>query len=294
MGVRTRDMLAYGLIMFLLPFLLGAVIHGAGSGGLTGWPTSSTTKEVTWATSVANAVRIGDGVTPMCHYTDATLGPMIRPCTDANVRTLVPANFTWCWYDLEAGACAFTFDPDAASQNTKYQFGAAYRPLKSVFFPAGALSTDGTQCAAPAEATINSGAKRWTIICADNDASTIYGEADMPSAWDGGTVTLTGRFVQTAVDTANINSDVAMACRGDGTTINNTWGTEVAMDTAMSGSSATDTVTTAAITPDGTCSGGGKLLQFRWQLDAAGTTTALATLHILGFKLRYSVNSFSD
>jgi hypothetical protein len=85
-----------------------------------------------------------------------------------------------------------------------------------------------------------------------------------------------------------------MACRGDGDTINNTWGTEVAMDTAMGGSSKLDNVTTAAITPVGTCTGGGKILQFRWQLDATGTTTAVATLHMIGFKLRYSVSALSD
>lgn len=33
MNIRIRDFLAYGLIMFTLPFLLGAVIHGAGGGG---------------------------------------------------------------------------------------------------------------------------------------------------------------------------------------------------------------------------------------------------------------------
>lgn len=162
--------------------------------------------------------------------------------------------------------------------------------VKSVYFGAGALFGDGTQCpASPSIVTINSGAPRLTFICADNDASTLYGEAQMPDSWDGGTVTLMGSFIQTAADTANLNADVAMSCRGDGTTINNTWGTEIAMDTAMAGSSAIDNATTAAVTPNGTCTGGGKLLQFRWQMDATGTTTAVATLHVVGFKLEYTV-----
>jgi len=46
-------------------------------------------KEIDGANSVANAVRIGDGSTPMCFYTDASLGPMVRPCTDANVNTII-------------------------------------------------------------------------------------------------------------------------------------------------------------------------------------------------------------
>ncbi len=251
-------------------------------------------KIINGANSLANAVQIGDGVTPICLYTDATLGPQVRPCTDADVKTIIPANFTWALHDVEGDAAIETVDPDAATVQGMWTYGTAYRPKKQIYFPAGALSTDGTQCSAPAEVTINSGAKRWTIICADNDASTIYGEVEMPDSWDGGTVTLMGTFIQTAADTSNLNADIAMACRVDGDTINNTWGTEIAMDTAMGGSNKIDTVTTAAITPNGTCTGAGTMLQFRYQLDAAGTTTAVATLHHLGFKLTYSEKSRSS
>jgi hypothetical protein len=272
-----------------------AIFSGGGGGGTTGWPTASTTKEITWANSLANAARIGDGVTPICLYTDATLGPQVRPCTDANVLTIIPANFTWSLWDVEGAAAIETVDPDAASKQAIWTYASAYRPLKSVYFPAGALNTDGTQCGQPTERTINSGALRYTIICTDNDASTIYGEAEMPDGYDGSTVTLMGSFVQTAADTAVLNADVAMACRANGDTINNTWGTEIAMDiAAMGGSNKINTVTTAAITPNGTCTGPGTLLQFRWQLDAGGTTTAVATLHVLGFKLVYATKSRSD
>jgi len=92
-------------------------------------------KSITGANSLVNAVRIGDGVTPMCHYTDVTLGPVIRPCTDSNVRTLVPNGFTWSWYDLEAGAAAFTFDPDSPTTNGRYVFASGYKPLASFYVP---------------------------------------------------------------------------------------------------------------------------------------------------------------
>lgn len=248
----------------------------------------------TTATSAANSIKFGDTNWQIAMHGDASDGAVIQ-CYSVSGATYNQCNHTeniasgFSKVLLLNGVTAETISSAGA-----HAYASGFRPLRSAFIPAGALSTDGTQCAAPAEVTINSGSKRWTIICADNDASTIYGEFDMPDAWDGGTVTLMGRFVQTAADTANLNADVAMACRGDGITINNTWGTEIAMDTAMTGSSATDTVTTAAITPNGTCTGGGKLLQFRWQMDAAGTTTAVATLHVLGFKLEYSVNSRSD
>ena len=159
--------------------------------------------------------------------------------------------------------------------------------VKTIYFPAGALSADGTQCANPAEVTINSGPKMWTIICTDNDASTIYGQVEMPDSYALGTVTIKGLFIQTAADTNAMNSDIAMACRGSGDTINNTWGSEVALDIAnMTGSNALNKATSGAITPNGTC---GRSLFFRWQLDATGTTTAVATLHVVGFAMEYTV-----
>jgi hypothetical protein len=246
------------------------------------------------ANSAANAVKIGSSGRKWLIYDDATAGLIIEPDSASNTTTRIMTNQTWCLYNVEATECIETVDPDAASVQAMWSYASTYRPLKSVFFPAASLNTDGTQCGQPTERTINSGALRYTIICTDNDASTIYGEISMPDSWDGGTVTLLGSFVQTAADTANINADVAMACRVDGDTINNTWGTEIAMDSALGGSNKIDTVTTAAITPNGTCTGAGTLLQFRWQLDATGTTTAVATLHVLGFKLEYSTKSRSD
>jgi hypothetical protein len=251
-------------------------------------------KTITNANSFANGVHIGAATTTGWRiYEHATNGPTIN-CVIGGVEN--DCDYT---RKLNSGkhikiTRSDGTDLERLTEAGVHTYTGVGKPLKSVWFGAGSLSTDGTQCAAPAEVTINSGAKMWTIICTDNDASTIYGLAEMPDAYDGGTVTLMGSFIQTAADTANMNSDVAMACRGDGLTINNTWGTEVAMDTAMTGSNAIDTVTTGAITPNGTCTGGGKLLQFRWQLDATGTTTAVATLHVVGFKLEYSVNSRSD
>ncbi len=241
-----------------------------------------------------SAFRIGNAVNPWLFYTDALNRAIQKTLIPSDIFDVIPTDKTRCLFDEETGLCVETVDPDAASKNLIWQYGANYRPLKTIWFGARSLSTDGAQCAAPAEVTINSGAKRWTIICADSDTSTIYGEVQMPDSYDGAPVTLQGSFIQTAADTSNLNSDVAMACRGDGVEINNTWGTEVAMDTAMTGTNAIDTVTTGDITPNGTCTGGGKLLQFRWQMDAGGTTTAATTLHVVGFKLLYHVNSRSD
>jgi hypothetical protein len=232
----------------------------------------------------------------VCIYTDASLGPQVRPCTDANTQTVIPTNFTHSLYDEEATAAVETVDPDAASTLLVWQYPTAtYRPKKSVWFGAGSLSTDGTQCAAPAEATpVASGPKVWTIICTDNDGSTIHGAMRMPDSWDAGTVTFTHVYQQTAADTSALNGDIAAQCRGNGEAPSSTYGTEVAIDDAgVVGSGANDMTTSAAVTPTGTCAAG-DMLYWRYQLDATGTTTAVATLHHLGFNMEYSITSRSD
>jgi hypothetical protein len=161
--------------------------------------------------------------------------------------------------------------------------------VKSIYFPANALTTDGTQCANPALVTINSGPRIYTIICADNDGSTVHGHVVMPDSWNAGTVTFELEYLQTAADTSAMNSDIAAMCRGAGETVNSTYGTEIAIDdAAVSGSNIVDHTTSAAVTANGTCAAGDTLF-FRWQLDATGTTTAVATLHILGVKMEYTV-----
>jgi len=165
--------------------------------------------------------------------------------------------------------------------------------VRSVWFGAGALSVDGTQCADPAEVTIGSWGKQFAIICADNDASTITGSIQMPDGWNGGTVTFEAAYIQDAADTSALNSDIAARCVGAAETPLS-YGTEVAIDDAgVTGTDAIDNTTSGAVTPAGTCAAG-DYLQFQWQLDATGTTTAAATLNILGFKMEYTVGYTGD
>lgn len=251
-------------------------------------------KIIDGANSLANAVRIGDGTTPMCLFTDATLGPRIKPCTDANTRTYIENGFTWCLYDIEGDACMLTIDPDAASKLLMYQYGTNYRPLKSGWIDATKLDGDGTNCPArPTAVTINSGPKLPTFICADSSSSILYGSFRVPDDWDGGTLTFQHVYIQTAADTNALNGDISAQCRGNGETVSSTWGTAIAIDNAaVTGSNANDMTTSAAVTPAGTCAAG-DMLYFRYVLDATGTTTATATLHHVGFYVKYTSTSWS-
>jgi hypothetical protein len=252
-------------------------------------------KTIDGASSLANAVRIGDGTNQWCIYRDASLGLLIVPCTAAGVRQFIQTNQTGGWFDEEGAADILVVDPDAASTLAMYQFGAAYQPKKSIWFGADSLYGDGTQCPAnPTAVTINSGPIIPTFICTDSDAATLYGSIKMPDSWDGGTVTFAHVYIQTAANTGALNGDIMAQCRGNGEVPSSTWGTEVAIDdAAVVGSNSNDMTTSAAVTPAGTCAAG-DMLYFRYQLDATGTTTTIASLHHVGFMMKYSVTSLSD
>lgn len=272
------------------------IIHGSGGGGggVAGWPSNSATKSLTWADSLANAARLGDSTNPVCIYTDLTKGATVRPCTEVDTVTNVFTNKTWCLFDVEADSCILTVDPDAATPNAKYQFATGYQPLKSAWIAAGALYGDGTNCPSrPTAVIINSGPRIPTFICTDNDSSRLDFSFRMPSDWNGGTVKLVQVVTQTAADTSALNGKIALQCRGTGETVSNTWGTEVDVNiTNVTGSNANNLITSGDATPAGTCAAGDMLYGY-WRMVAAGTTTAVATLHLQGFHLVYTSNSLS-
>ena len=163
--------------------------------------------------------------------------------------------------------------------------------VESEYWTAFNISADGAQCANAVQAVINSGPEIYTIICTDNDASQLEGHIVMPDGWDNGTLTFELGYIQTAADTNVLHGDVSAQCRNDGTVVNNTFGTPIAMDdAALVGSSSFDVVTSAAVTADGTCAEG-DLLMWRWEMDATGTTTGVATLHFIGMKMEYTVDT---
>jgi hypothetical protein len=91
---------------------------GAGDVTLAGNNTFTGVNTFTGANNLGNSVRIGDGVTPMCGFTDATHGPLWKPCTDADRRTLVPVGFTWALWDEDDDSAVIIANPDATATGT--------------------------------------------------------------------------------------------------------------------------------------------------------------------------------
>ncbi len=164
----------------------------------------------------------------------------------------------------------------------------------SVDFGAGALTTDGTQCGGPAQVTLNSGPKAWTILCADNAGSILNGALNLPDSYSGGTVTFELRATNdNASPSGVLDFDFSCQCRGDSDTVNSTWGT--AQNAAITFTTQWDEehATTAATTCDGSCAAGDSLY-WRAVMDATATTTQVTDAYILGVKMELPVNALTD
>jgi hypothetical protein len=174
----------------------------------------------------------------------------------------------------------------------------------TMYMPAMYWSSDGTNCSDPAEETINSGPKKFTITCTDSDSSVITADARLRGCYTGGTFVVTMEVVSlNATPSGDYDIDIAAMCRGNSDVIDNTYGTEIAADVDFDaagtcGGSAcvqyeSAMVTTAAITGNGTCANGDQLY-LKGSLDATGTTATVADVRILGFTVEYACSVAGD
>lgn len=308
MKPQQQTTLALLLMLLLSVGTSGLWAAKIGGGGGGGGPSTDTLdnvydrgKIIDGANSVANAVRIGDGTTPLCLYTDATLGPVIRPCTDANTRTYVWANFTWCLYDVEGSTCTLTVDPDAATTNDKYTWTSGYRPIKTISLPADSLYTQGAAALISTSALVSGGLISPYITITDSNSDGFHRYLAMPPTWDGGTVTATVHVVNTNATPANaFVVHVSGACYPAGTVIPTTISTTGEQSATVTfgasgscGGAACDqndpaSATTAAITVNGTPAGG-NFCGFQAQVDALGTTETVAGIKVTQMDIHYGI-----
>lgn len=253
-------------------------------------------KIIDGATNLANAFRIGDGTTYLCLFTDATLGPRIKPCTDANIRTYIENGFTWGLYDIEGDADMFVVDPDAASKNAMYQFGSNYKPIASFLLP---LEPRGAATSATESITTNV-EKSWylTVTDADTDAA----DFSFPvTARMAGATTATFRLVgvsNNASPSGNIAFDCAMTTYTPGTdtlAAHSTTGQQ-----RITLTPATQYRPVAATSSAHTINGGalveGDIVYGSCEVDATATTsTQMTNFRLWGNVLvQLSINSWSD
>jgi len=258
-------------------------------------------KIINGANSLANCVEIGDGTTPMCGYTDSTLGPLWRPKTLSNTRTYIWTNFNWALYDIEGDSTMLVVDPDA-TDNDKYTWTSGYRPIKTLPLTADMLFPRGSSTVVTDTALISGGQVDPYVTTTDSDSDGFYRKLVMDPKWDGGTVTATITVINTNATPANaFRVDVSGECwpagTAVGTTISTTGEQSAIITFGASGScggSACNqndpaSATTAAITINGTPAGG-NYCGFQAQTHASGTTETVAGIKIVQMDIHYKIS----
>lgn len=225
---------------------------------------------------------------------DDTNVAKIKTRVAADLRPTIPTGQKYCLRYEGDAACIETIDPTQAAMIDAYEYHADYRPRETITFRADALyKNSSSTCSDPSSVRIGSGPQVPSVICTDDAASQLDGSIRMPRNWDGGPVVFEISYVQTAANTGSFVSSIQAQCRAPGEAINNTFGTPVTItDAAVTGTNGFDVATSAATTPNGTCSGG-NFLAFEWFVDVS-TTTTMASLHILEITMLYNVTSRSN
>ena len=165
--------------------------------------------------------------------------------------------------------------------------------IRSMYWGAGSMEVDGTQCATPtAVALVTSGPTPLTIACNDNDGGTISGSILMPDSW-GTTLTVTFALTvgQIAASTGGFDIDFEAQCIDSDEPFLAFAGTgEQAADITLTADDDSLTVVTSAVTVNtsSTCEGG-DMLVWRGAVDAGGTATSIETLAVIvGVKMEWT------
>jgi len=141
-------------------------------------------------------------------------------------------------------------------------------PIRA-FWDGGSMTPDGTNCTAATLTTINSGPTGYNFVCADSNSSTFDGSLTLSQALVTATFTLTVNDVDSS--SQHFAGGFKAQCRNNNTTVNSTWGTAQTVDITMATANNNYTGTTAAVTPNGTCSAGATLF-WRYTTDATTNT----------------------
>jgi hypothetical protein len=150
------------------------------------------------------------------------------------------------------------------------------------FWDAAALTPDGTNCTDATKTTINSGPVVYIMNCTDNAGSTFDGHITLPTAVATVTFTITVDDVDSS--SQHFAGTFKAQCRASGATVNNTYGTGQTVDITMVSANVDYKQTTAAVTPNATCSAGAELY---WKFTVDTTPhTDTGNARILGVLMK--------
>lgn len=182
--------------------------------------------------------------------------------------------------------------------------GTLDKEVRSMYWGAGAMSTDGTDCSAPSEVSISSGPKFYIIACAMGSAETdgfIHGSTVLPDGIDiasDATFEVTARIV---TDNAGATAQgyIEIQCVAADATVGSSWSGGANLDITQAAADVADDLLqdTSATVDLATCSAGATLF-WRFKIcdtDATPSTGCTSSAgaendhQIVGMKMEYTV-----
>jgi hypothetical protein len=209
------------------------------------------------------------------------------------------------WIQISNGAASPSLD---GTNFTGIPSSAITTEVRSMYWGAGSLEADGTECSSPATVTVTSGPKLQTISCPMTTSETdgfIYGSTVLPDSIDIAsdvTMEITTRVV-TDGGAGTWQGYIEIQCVPADGTVGSTWSSGVDLDVTEAAGDVVDDLlqdTSAAVdlaqgaNPD--CAGG-DVLFWRWKscdTDATPSTGCTSSagfendFQVVGFKMEYT------
>jgi len=232
-------------------------------------------KTATWpnSTGTVGIATAGGGAITDTH--------IVKFAVSGGVITLVDGGTagTGTWTDSSTNTGTNKTLRDALAGGTG---NAIWTPVR-VSWDAGSLTADGSLCADPSKVTINSGPTQYVIICSHNTSATIDGQVTLPITMVAALNTVKLQLTVNDVDSSSqhFSGTFKAQCRNNGTAVNSTWGSTQTVDITMTTAQNNYTGTTAAVTPNGTCSAGATLF-WRFTITNSGGTDDNGNARVIG------------
>ena len=212
-------------------------------------------------------------------YGDFSCGAGADDCLiDSDALTSADINEGGAAWDFSSTTTTFAANDIASSEIAT--------EVRSIYWPAGSFSSDGTNCADPAEATPVTGAfKTYVVVC--GDGGTFYGQAVLPDGLDD---TADINFELTATDgtgSVTLAGDFGYQCWSSDEAITSSWQTGAANDVTLTTADDLYQGTTAGIDIETPCAAG-DFFAWRYVIDDANHDATSA--EILGVKMEYTTN----
>lgn len=173
-----------------------------------------------------------------------------------------------------------------SESNRAIEYGVNNLPYFPIYWSPTSVDVDGTNCTAATSEAVNSSEKIRNFACQDGGKFT--GQLVLPLAYSANS-TLTFHLKFRTIGTSSVTAayDVSAWCRGNGDTIDSTYGSAASCDITTGTTANLIKECSVSFTPNGTCAAG-DLVSWKVAIDDANNGATASHGKVLGGMIRYA------